>query len=129
MGQPPIDGAACTVTVRDVERAVRFYVDALGMRLRASHSGRVSDWAEVEGYGLRVVLLGSDRPPRAGAPGRSAPTHVSIGFEVADLDTAILALRERGIELSPEIAEDAESRVVRFTDLDGTPLFLRERRR
>ncbi len=129
MGFAPVEGAACTVTVRDVERAVRFYTKALGMRLRLSHSGPAADWAEVEGHGIRIVLVGRDRP--AGAVGGAPPSAaaLSIGFDVGALEDAMRVLRERGVEFAPEIVEHPEFRLAYFTDHDGTPLFLRERKR
>jgi len=131
MSQTPIEGASCTVMVRDVERAVRFYTRVLGMRLRTSHSGPAADWAEVDGHGIRIVLLGRDRPsaPEPPVVPIAPPAHVAIVFEVAELERAMPALREQGVEFRSDIAEDAEFRTAYFTDQDGTPLFLRERRR
>jgi len=126
-GTTPIESAACNVMVHDLERAVRFYTRALGMHLEASHSGPAADWAELTGHGVRMVLLGSDRPTVRDA--ELHPVHVSIGFDVAELDGAMLVLRERGVEFAPEVAEDPEFRIAYFTDPDGTPLFLRERKR
>lgn len=121
----PIDSAACNVMVQDVERAVRFYTRALGMRLEASHSGPAADWAELSGHGLRIVLLGSDRPRAAGLH----PVQIAIGLDVPEIEGAMLVLRERGVEFAPEVAEDPEFRIAHFSDPDGTPLFLRERKR
>ncbi len=123
----PIDSAACNVMVQDVERAVRFYTRALGMRLESSHSGPAADWAELSGHGLRIVLLGSDRPTVRDAG--LHPVHLTIGFEVDEVEGAMLVLRERGVEFAPEVAEDPEFRIAHFSDPDGTPLFLRERKR
>lgn len=125
--ESPIESAACNVMVQDVERAVRFYTRALGMHLEASHSGPSTDWAELSGHGMRVVLVGSDRPTVRDS--ELHPVHVSIGFDVDELDGAMIVLRERGVEFAPEVAEDAEFRIAYFHDLDGTPLFLRERKR
>ncbi len=121
-------GGAATVRVRDLERAVRFYTDVLGLHLRASHAGPSGDSAEVEGPGVKILLQETDRPAHQG-PGAPSLAHLSIGFEVADLDGAVAALRRRGAEFATEIETEAGERTATFADPDGTPLYLRERRR
>jgi catechol 2,3-dioxygenase-like lactoylglutathione lyase family enzyme len=127
MGIGVVRGATATVLVRDVERAVRFYTDRLGLHLRASHVDPVADWAEVEAPGLRLLLVGSGLPP-AREPAPVMPAPVAVGFEVEDLEAAMRALRRRGIGFEKEIAEGAEHRIAWFTDPDGNSLYLRQER-
>lgn len=119
-----IQGAKVTVMVASVERALRFYTRALGLRLRYE---RGQEYAEVEAPGLTLGLLASEcstqRPP---AP---VPVHCSIGFDVERLEGAMLVLRERGVQFAPEIAEGERERIAYFADEDGTPLFLREEKK
>jgi catechol 2,3-dioxygenase-like lactoylglutathione lyase family enzyme len=124
MGINLIQGAKVTVMVANVERAVRFYTRALGLVLRHR---RGDEYAEVEAPGLTLALLASERSTH---PGPSpAPVHCSIGFDVEQLEGAMLVLRERGVQFAPEIAEGSRERIAYFSDDDGTPLFLREARR
>lgn len=127
MAEPVVRSGAVTVMVRDVEHALRFYTHVLGLHLRASHSGPEFDWAEVEAPGITLVLEGADRPAarEEGPP----PAALSVGFDVESLDEAMRVLRGRGVVFAPEVFEDAELRIAWFTDVDGTPLFLRERKR
>ncbi len=127
MGIGVVRGATATVLVRDVERAVRFYTDRLGLHLRASHVDPVADWAEVEAPGLRLLLVGSGLPPEV-EPAVARPPRVAVGFEVDDLEAAIRVLRRRGIGFEREITEGAEHRMAWFTDPDGNPLYLRQER-
>jgi catechol 2,3-dioxygenase-like lactoylglutathione lyase family enzyme len=120
-------GGAATVRVSDLERAVRFYTDVLGLHLRASHAGPSGDSAEVEAPGVKILLhesAGPAQPRRAGA----TSAHIGIAFEVADLDGAMAALRRRGAEFAPDIEEDPEFRTATCLDPDGLPLTLRARR-
>ena len=127
IGVGVVRGATATVMVRDVERAVRFYTDRLGLHLRASHVDPAADWAEVEAPGLRLLLVGSGLPP-AREPAIPSPVPVAVGFEVEDLEEAMRVLRRRGIGFEREIAEGTEHRIAWFADPDGNPLYLRQER-
>jgi catechol 2,3-dioxygenase-like lactoylglutathione lyase family enzyme len=122
MGINLIQGAKVTVMVASVERALRFYTRALGLKLRYQ---RDHEYAEVEAPGLTLGLLASERPflHHVQAP---VPVHCSIGFDVERLEGAMLVLRERGVQFAPEIADGEKERIAYFADEDGTPLFLRE---
>lgn len=115
-----VQGAAVSLLVADLDRAVRFYTQGLGARLARREAG----FAEVELPGVRLRL--SPAPDPAGRPGHAFP--VSIALDVERLDGAMLVLRDRGIRFAPEIAEREGERVAFFTDDDGTPLYLREPR-
>jgi catechol 2,3-dioxygenase-like lactoylglutathione lyase family enzyme len=116
------------VLVRDLERALRFYVDSLGFHLRFRHAGPALGFAEVEAPGVKILLQESDLPT-GGGPLPGAPPRVSLIFEVDALEPALEALASRGVRFATEINEDAEYRTVGLADPDGTPLGLRKRRR
>lgn len=118
MGIRLVQGAAMSVMVTDLARALRFY-EAVGFDLRAR---RGDDTAEVELPGLVLRL------ERGGDPGwkRGGPLPVTIALDVERLEGAMLVLRERGVQFAPEIAVRDGERVAFFTDDDGTPLYLRE---
>jgi catechol 2,3-dioxygenase-like lactoylglutathione lyase family enzyme len=128
MGTRAIVGGAVVVLVRDLERALRFYVDSLGFHLRSRHAGPAVGFAEVEVPGVKILLQESDQPT-GGTPHVGGASQVSLVFEVEALEAAMAALGSRGVEFSRDIAEDAEYRTVAFYDPDGALLRLRERRR
>ena len=115
-----VQGAAVSVLVADLDRAVRFYTHGLGATLRR----REGDCAEVDLPGVRLRL---SRAPEPG-PDAGHAFPVSIALDVERLDGAMLVLRDRGIRFAPGIAEREGERVAFFTDDDGTPLYLRESR-
>jgi catechol 2,3-dioxygenase-like lactoylglutathione lyase family enzyme len=123
MGIHLVQGGAVAVMVADLDRAIRFYTEALGFELRARP--RRDDYAEVELPGVTVGLT------RATAPGWKTghAFPVSIALDVERLEGAMLVLRERGVQFAPEVAERDGERIAFFTDPDGTPLYLRERPR
>jgi catechol 2,3-dioxygenase-like lactoylglutathione lyase family enzyme len=111
-----------TVMVKDLERAIGFYTTQLGLSLKLHVPGK---WAEVQGAGLTIGLHGSAGPGKAPAPDSGAG-HVSIGFTVDRLDTAMPELNARGIQFGPHVSSDGPVKLAFFSDPDGTPLYLCE---
>jgi len=111
----------CNVTlmVADMDRAVRFYTEGLGLELgyRAGN-----EWAQVSGQGLTIGL----HPAGGHFPQQAQDGRISIGFQVQKLDEAITQLRQRGVEINAEIRDGGVDRIVNFADPDGTPLYLIE---
>ena len=107
-----------TVMVSDLERAVKFYVETLGLKLQYEAPGQ---WAQVEAPGLTIGLhpAGEDTPQ----PGKS--DSLSIGFEVEDIAAAAETLEARGIVFAPIVDEKA-TKLAFFNDPDGNPLYLAE---
>lgn len=102
--------------VSDMERAVTFYQDVLGLRL-VYRTG--DDWAQFEAgpvqLGLHASGQGEHRPGGA------------LAFRVDDLDSSRVALAARGISFTPEGGgEGGEPRFVEFRDPDGNVLGLLE---
>lgn len=98
------------VTVQDVDRAVAFYRDTLGMRLlfRAPPGLAFFDCG-----GVRLMLS---------APEGQAPTGASILYYVVpDIDAAYETLRARGATF-----EDAPHLVAKLPDHDLWMVFLRD---
>lgn len=106
------EGGLVAVRVKDVDRAVRFYVDVLGLKKKA-HYG--SSWAEVEAPGVNIGL----HPQREDGNSRN----LSIGLQVKDIDAAVVSLSSKGVKFS-DIKDESFIRVAHFTDTDGNPLYL-----
>jgi catechol 2,3-dioxygenase-like lactoylglutathione lyase family enzyme len=111
-------GGNVTLMVSDFNRAVRFYTETLGLLLKS----RAGDaWAEVQAPGLTIGL----HPAGEQGPQPGQASSFSIGLEVEKLDTAMAALKEKGVEFVHTV-DDKAARFAFFSDPDGTPLYLAE---
>jgi catechol 2,3-dioxygenase-like lactoylglutathione lyase family enzyme len=109
--------------VRDRERALNFYCEKLGFRLRNS-----------DGFG-DFIDLGSGLMRMTVMPDISASPHPVLGWNVGDISAAAKALRDRGVvftihegmgqdALGIWTSPDSSSRVAFFSDPDGNVLTL-----
>ena len=75
------------IAVRDVEEARRFYGDVLGLTVEPGETG------------MAVLRLGGDRPvllyPK---PGHEPASYTVLNFPVRDVEAAVVALRDQGVE-------------------------------
>lgn len=107
-----------TVMVADMKKAIRFYVDVLGLELKANYGDH---YAQVASPG---VMIGLHPVTKEGShPGESES--VSIGFGVENLAAAIEELKAKGVALS-RVTEDGPTKLAFFTDPDGNRLYLSE---
>lgn len=117
-----VDGGSVTVMVEDLDRAQAFYTGPLGFQVlyRAG-----PHFCMVERAGLKVGLHPGGGTSAPGEP--RGP--VSIGLLVPDLHAAVAVLEEAGVEFPGGVVDD-DGAILRadFTDPDGTPLYLMERR-
>jgi catechol 2,3-dioxygenase-like lactoylglutathione lyase family enzyme len=108
---------SATIYVSDIDGALRFYSEVLGMRIK-SHWGK--DFAELEMNGLTIGL----HPPTKAGPGPGTAGSISIGFEVDNLDSTVTELRAKGVVFSGPLADDGPVRLAFFGDPDGNSLYL-----
>lgn len=108
------------VPVSDVDRAKRFYTDAIGCRV-------VSDQQEQAGQASRrVVRL---QPSGGGTAFLLANWHPTMPagclrgmmFMVADIDAEYARLRAQGVRVTP-IAETSWARIAMVSDPDGNQI-------
>lgn len=106
-----------TVMVGEMSRAVAFYTETLGMRLKM----RAGDhFAEVETTGLTVGLHPQGpHTPKAGTEGA-----MSIGLQVADIEKAMAELKAKGVTFTAGPTDDGYVTLAFFADPDGNPLYL-----
>src|SRR4051794_20995757 len=107
--------AAVWLPVTDMKRAVAFYGDALGLRVREHDE----DWSEVDANGLKIGLNGSAPESPRGDGG------ALVAFQPdGELDEIVERLRDKGVEFSDGISEHPWGRIVPFKDPDGNDLQL-----
>jgi catechol 2,3-dioxygenase-like lactoylglutathione lyase family enzyme len=113
-------GGNVTVFVSDMDRAVRFYTEILGLRL----VHRFGDhWASIDaGPGLTIGLHPASAQSPAGCRGS-----ITIGLQVAsDLRAHVEQLRARGVVFEGDIGDDGAILFANFVDPDGNASYLCE---
>jgi catechol 2,3-dioxygenase-like lactoylglutathione lyase family enzyme len=105
--------AFATIVVADMERSLRFYTSALGLKPGTRHD----NFAFVQAPGVTIGL--HPKPEHAGNTPRG---NLSIGFEVDDMASAAERLAAQGVVLTQ--FENEEAKFALFSDPDGAPLYL-----
>jgi len=116
-----INGGNCTVFVSNMDRAVDFYTNVLGLKMLRRFDDH---WAEVEaGPGLVLGLHpATDKAPAPGTLGS-----IQIGLGVSEpLETVMSTLSERGVKFASPIVTDDPGRFVFLEDPDGHVIYLWE---
>jgi catechol 2,3-dioxygenase-like lactoylglutathione lyase family enzyme len=112
-----IQEANVTVMVTDMKEAIHFYVDVLGLELKANYGDQ---YAQVASPGVMIGLHPAPkeetRPERGG---------VSVGFGVESLAVGVAELKAKGVTFS-RVVDDRPTKLAFFTDPDGNPLYLSE---
>jgi catechol 2,3-dioxygenase-like lactoylglutathione lyase family enzyme len=111
-----IKKANATIYVSDVDSALKFYTETLGMREK-SHWGK--EFAEVEMNGIIGLHPATKSGPKPGTNGA-----ISIGLEVDDLDSEVTRLKEKGVVFLGNVVDDGPVRLAFFGDQDGNPMYL-----
>ncbi len=103
--------------VSDMERAVRFYREVLGLSLRSQEG---DNWAVFDAGGRQFALhrLVEGHP--------TAPGGATAVFAVDDLDRARTVLSERGVQFGHEGDVEGYARFASFQDPDGNTVQLIE---
>ena len=111
---PEMRVAYVNVAVSDLDRAVAFFRDRVGLALKFSDADFGYAEFDTPGAGFAVVR----DPERAGR-------HTGIGFAVEDLDVAHARLTEAGVEFTrPPTREPWGGYMAMFADPDGNTFYL-----
>ena len=109
--------ATVWVPVQDMERAVGFYRDTLGLEVTREDDG----WAEADANGLMIGLNGRESE---GAGDGGGPV---ISFQPdGELEDAKRQLESQGVSFPGEVSEHPWGRIAAFEDPDGNSLQLYE---
>lgn len=121
----PLAGTLGMVTlhVHDLQRALKFYRDALGLKVGDVIETPEFGWAEVEV--APRVKLGLHADPHGVEEGARAPGGASgFYFVVPNVDKAIEKLRARGVKVVDEPADKSYGRDACVEDPDGNVIAL-----
>ncbi len=107
--------AAVWVPVEDMERAVRFYRDALGLQVKEQQP----EWTEIDANGLLIGLNGREK-----ASARSKGGAV-ISFQPdGSIEDEVERLKQAGVNFTGDISSYEWGRIVPFKDSEGNDLQL-----
>jgi catechol 2,3-dioxygenase-like lactoylglutathione lyase family enzyme len=110
-----------SVPTRDLERAVAFYGDALGLRRTVHRPDRA--FAE---FDTGTVTLNVHDPERMGIGAFSANAN-HIALQVADVPEARSKLEQRGVSFLGDTFDTGVCHMAFFRDPDGNALMLHHR--
>ena len=115
-----INGGNATVYVSNMDNAIRFYTEVLGLRLTNRFGNH---WATVQAGSTLVIGLHpwSAKYPRPGTKGS-----VQIGLIVSrdePIEALAARLRKHGVEVS-DVIESTEANYLSFADPDGNPIYV-----
>lgn len=116
-----VSGGNATVFVSNMDTAVRFYTQVLGLKL----SNRFGDnWATVQaGKGLTIGLHPAS--PKYPAPGTKGA--MVLGLEIDEsIETVVERLSRQGVQITGTIQRDEPGNFVSLEDPDGNGIYLWE---
>ena len=100
-----------TYNVTDKERALRFWVDVLGVKQIPSQvDAKHVLWLQLPSSTMVHLVENADGP--------SAPSHHGA-FEVDDIEATAAALQDKGVETTPITTRHDGQRVIFIQDPDG----------
>jgi predicted enzyme related to lactoylglutathione lyase len=116
-----ITGGNATVFVSNMDRAVQFYTQVLGLKL----TNRFGDhWATVDaGKGLTIGLHPAS--PKYPAPGTKGG--MMLGMEVdGAIDQVVATLVKKGVQFKDSVVRSEAGNFVHLEDPDGNEIYLWE---
>lgn len=116
-----ISNSSPNIYVSDLDRAVAFYRDTLGLEVTWHQPGKWAGIATAGGGSLGLHPSGPNSPK----PGQSGS--ISVGFLVDEpIDKAVQTLQSRGVQFRGPVMDDTAVRLAFFGDPDGNDLYLCE---
>ena len=116
-----LTGGHALVYVSEMDAAVRFYRDVLGLNL----TNRYGDKRATVEAGRNLVIGLHPRSPGSPAPGTKGS--VMLGLTIDEPITGVVTrLVERGVRLTGDIARSETDNFVEIEDMDGNAIYLWE---
>ena len=115
-----ISGGMPTIFVSDMDAAVRFYTEALGLKLLERYGNH---FASIDGgHGLTIGLHPASPQNPAGRAGS-----ITLGFQASEpIRDAVAALKARGVTFHGDVVDDKQVLIAHFEDPDGNRCYLSE---
>lgn len=114
-----------TITTTDLEASKNFYTEILGLKVEREFTSPTGAtfvfMADANGFEIELIL-----PPTA-VSSVSAPTNLSMGYLVPDLDVMIQHLKEKGIPLEGDVVAVPHTRFCFVKDPNGVTVQFVER--
>jgi predicted enzyme related to lactoylglutathione lyase len=109
------------ILVQDMEASISFYKEVLGLPFL----GKGDDWAHFDAGngGLLELFNGGKASPAPKGPDQQS---IVLGLRVENLDSAIMELKQKGVQGFEDIGEAEGARWANFSDLEGNQLELKE---
>ena len=114
-----IAGATVSVYISDMDRSVRFYCEALGLKLQSRIGGEWAELATSDGF---VIGLHPAHPPSSVKPGTPGAINIELRAS-GDFESAIASLKSHGVPFTSEIQSYEHVRLITCADPDGNQLF------
>jgi predicted enzyme related to lactoylglutathione lyase len=116
-----ITGGNATIFVSNMDRAVQFYMEVLGLKLTNRFG---NDWATVEaGKGLTIGLHPAS--PKYAAPGTKGAT--MVGLEIDEPIAGVVArLSKKGVQIKGSVVQSEAGNFAHLEDPDGNEIYLWE---
>jgi catechol 2,3-dioxygenase-like lactoylglutathione lyase family enzyme len=115
-----------TLIVEEYDRAIEFFVGALGFELAedspsATDDGRPKRWVVVRppGSGAGLLLAQADGDAQAAAVGQQFAGRVGLFLRVDDFDAAIERMQAAGVQFVTAPRSEPYGRVAVFLDISG----------
>jgi predicted enzyme related to lactoylglutathione lyase len=109
--------ATVWMPVEDMSRAIRFYGQTLGIRVKSEGD----QWSELDANGIMIGLNGREAT-HGGSSGGAMLTLQPDG----SLDDEVDRLKDAGVQFDGEVSEHPWGRIVSFKDSEGNDLQLFE---
>ena len=104
--------ANVTIMVSDLDRAITFYTDVLGMELKGRYGNH---WADIKGPGISIGLHPTEKQISRGE-------NLQIALGVSNFKEAILLLKSSGVADKDNSKEKVK--MATFHDPDGNTLYV-----
>lgn len=114
-----ISAGTATVYVSDMDAAIRFYSEILGLKL-TNRFGNA--WATVQ-VGETLVIGLHPRSAHHPEPGTKGSVQIGLVLRDEPITEFAARLRRHGVEVS-DIIESQEANYVSFADPDGNPIYV-----
>ena len=115
-----ISGGMPTIFVSDIDAAVRFYTEALGLRLIQQYG---QHFASIDaGQGVTIGLHPASAKNPAGRAGS-----ITLGFMSTEpIAETVATLKSRHVVFLSDVIDDGQLLLAHFQDADGNRLYLAE---